>query len=92
MLLDPSLIARTGRACWERKNNRYWISYSRYADRQAAAFSLAHELFEILAAHADFPTRFLPNRKRYSRTVSPRSSSCRKPRYAPRPRRCGGTG
>jgi len=30
MLLDPTLIARIGSACWERKDNRYWIRYSRY--------------------------------------------------------------
>jgi Zn-dependent peptidase ImmA (M78 family) len=63
--LDASLLQRAGMACWERVNGHYTIHYSRYADFQAASFSLAHELFEMLSAHPRFPTRLNERREEY---------------------------
>ena len=63
--LEASLLQRAGMACWERVNGHYAIHYSRYADLQAASFSLAHELFEMLSAHPRFPSRLSERREEY---------------------------
>lgn len=58
--LQPAIIAQPGQACWQRINSHYAINYSRYASVQNAAFSIMHEIFEIIASHRDFPTSLPP--------------------------------
>ncbi len=65
ILLSPTLMQPPGRAYWQRVNGSYEVQYSPYADLQASTFCVAHELFEMLSAHPNFPTHLNKNREEY---------------------------
>ncbi len=58
--LEPAAFSRASRAVWVKTGDAYAIHYSQYEARPSVRFSLWHEVFEILAKHADFPSFLTP--------------------------------